>query len=72
MEVGLATGGEIAHPEGAFKPTRVVIIEFPSVERAQAWYSSDAYQEIINLCLEGSVGSVIIADGCLAVRSRRI
>ena len=38
----LATGGEIVHPEVAFKPTRVVVIEFPSMERAQAWYSSDA------------------------------
>ena len=27
----LATGGEIVHLEGAFKPTRVVVIEFPSM-----------------------------------------
>ena len=59
----LATGGEIVHLEGAFKPTRVVVIEFPSMERAQAWYQSDAYQAIINLRLEGSAGSVFIADG---------
>ena len=59
----LATGGEIVHLEGAFKPTRVVVIEFPSMERAQAWYSSDVYQAIINLRLEGSAGSVFIADG---------
>ena len=32
----LATGGEIVHLEGEFKPTRVVVIEFPSMERAQA------------------------------------
>lgn len=42
----LATGGEIVHLEGEFKPTRVVVIEFPSMERAQAWYQSDAYQAI--------------------------
>ena len=59
----LATCGEIVHLEGAFKPTRVVVIEFPSMERAQAWYSSDVYQAIINLRLEGSAGSVFIADG---------
>ena len=34
----LAIGSEIVHLEGAFKPTHVVVIEFPSVERAQAWY----------------------------------
>ena len=59
----LATGGEIVHLEGNFKPTRVVVIEFPNMERAQAWYDSDEYQAIINLRLEGSVGSVLIADG---------
>ena len=59
----LATGGEIVHLEGGFKPTRVVVIEFPSMEHAQAWYQSDAYQAIINLRLEGSAGSVFIADG---------
>ena len=59
----LATGGEIVHLEGEFKPTRVVVIEFPSMERAQAGYQSDAYQAIINLRLDGSAGSVFIADG---------
>ena len=59
----LATGGDIVHLEGDFKPTRVVVIEFPNMERAQAWYDSDEYQAIINLRLEGSVGSVLIADG---------
>ena len=59
----LATGGEIVHLEGQFKPTRVVVIEFPNMERAQAWYKSDEYQAIINLRLEGSAGSVLIADG---------
>ena len=33
------------------------------MERAQAWYDSDEYLAIINLRLEGSVGSVLIADG---------
>jgi uncharacterized protein (DUF1330 family) len=59
----LATGGEVVHLEGEFKPTRVVVIEFPNIERAQAWYDSDEYQAIVNLRLEGSVGSGLIADG---------
>ena len=59
----LATGGEIVHLEGAFKPTRVVVIEFPSMERAQARYRSDTYQAIVDLRLKGSAGSVLIADG---------
>ena len=58
----LAIGGEIVHPEGAFGPTRAVVVEIPSVERAQAWYRSDAYQAIVNQRLQGSAGSVFIAD----------
>ena len=40
----------------------MVVIEFPSMERAQAWYRSDAYQAIVNLRLESSAGNVFIAD----------
>ena len=59
----LATGAEIVHLEGEFKPTREVVIEIPSMKRAEAWCQSDAYQAIVNLRLEGWAGSMFIADG---------
>jgi len=38
-------GGKVASLEGA--PTqRFIMIAFPSMERAQAWYASEAYQAI--------------------------
>jgi len=35
--------------EGAWEPNRIVLLEFPSVEQAKAWYNSPEYQAIIPL-----------------------
>ena len=40
-----------------------VIIAFPDVEAAQAWYRSPAYQEILPLRTENSEGATIIVEG---------
>ena len=39
----LARGGEMQRLEGDWQPRRMVIIEFPSMERLRAWYDSEAY-----------------------------
>jgi uncharacterized protein (DUF1330 family) len=44
-------------------PGHVVVIEFPDLDRAHAWYRSDAYREILPLRTEHSDGSTIIVDG---------
>ena len=36
-------GGAIEVCEGAWRPARLVVIEFPSLERAHAWYASPEY-----------------------------
>jgi uncharacterized protein (DUF1330 family) len=59
----LAAGGKVVHSEGPWKPTRVVLIEFPSMEKVLAWYQSPAYQAALPLRLRGSVGSLLFADG---------
>jgi uncharacterized protein (DUF1330 family) len=40
-----ARGGEVATLEGTWSPKRLVILEFPSVEQAKAWWSSAEYAE---------------------------
>lgn len=59
----IVMGGPVAHKEGPWKPSRVVIIEFPSMDKALAWYNSPAYQSAMKLRLKGSVGSLLFADG---------
>ncbi|HEX8456809.1 MAG TPA: DUF1330 domain-containing protein [Pyrinomonadaceae bacterium] len=41
----IVRGGEVETLEGEWSPTRLVIVEFPSVERAKAWWSSEEYAE---------------------------
>ncbi|HWT35344.1 MAG TPA: DUF1330 domain-containing protein [Paraburkholderia sp.] len=40
-----------------------VILEFPSVEVARAWYDSDAYQAVAQHRLEGSRHRVVLIEG---------
>lgn len=49
--------------EGAEPRTRVVVIEFPSFEKAKAWYDSEAYREIVPIRQAASEGSLFIVEG---------
>jgi uncharacterized protein (DUF1330 family) len=40
----LARGGETVVLEGSWQPNRVVIVEFPDLQRAQAFYDSPEYR----------------------------
>ncbi|MFF5171491.1 DUF1330 domain-containing protein [Micromonospora sp. NPDC000089] len=55
-------GAEVEVLEGEW-PGTVVIIEFPDVDRARAWYASPAYQEILPLRTRNIEGSAIIVPG---------
>ena len=41
----------------------LVVVEFPDRDRARAWYTSPAYQQIVRLRTDNSDGSVILVDG---------
>jgi uncharacterized protein (DUF1330 family) len=41
----VARGGELAVLEGDWSPSRLVILEFPDLETAKAWYVSEGYQQ---------------------------
>jgi uncharacterized protein (DUF1330 family) len=38
-------GGETHSIEGDWRPGRIVVLEFPSMERAKEWYASSSYRE---------------------------
>ena len=58
----LVHGAEVEVKEGPW-PGTVVIVEFPDIERARAWYDSPAYQAILPLRTDNIDGSAIIVDG---------
>jgi uncharacterized protein (DUF1330 family) len=59
---GGVRGGTYTALEGEWQP-RTVILEFPSRQAAEAWYNSEAYQDIIGLRLNSARGSLVIVDG---------
>ena len=43
----IVRGGKAETLEGNWHPSRVVILEFPSIDQARAWYTCAAYQAIL-------------------------
>lgn len=59
----LLRGGPVLHLEGEWKPQRLVLVEFPSMEALQAFYHSPEYAPMRALRQTASTGSVVGADG---------
>jgi uncharacterized protein (DUF1330 family) len=49
--------------EGAVPPGRTVIIEFPDLDRAQNWYTSDAYAPLLALRKTLATTSLVVVPG---------
>jgi uncharacterized protein (DUF1330 family) len=47
-------------------PGTVVLLSFPDVETARAWYKSPAYQEILPLRTRHIAGDIVLVDGVRA------
>jgi uncharacterized protein (DUF1330 family) len=58
----LVHGAEVDVKEGPW-PGTVVIVEFPDLAAAEAWYASPAYQAILPLRTDNIDGSAIIVAG---------
>ena len=41
----------------------LIVIEFPDLDRARAWYQSPAYQAILPLRTDNADGDVLLVDG---------
>ncbi len=59
----LTRGGDMESVEGDPLPSRTVVLEFPSVEAARAWYNSPEYQEIIGIRHANATGFAQIVEG---------
>ncbi len=56
-------GGTVENLEGAWEPSRLVIIEFDSVEQAKRWWDSDEYREARNLRQATSDTKMVVVEG---------
>lgn len=58
----LVRGGQAEQLEGEGR-SRNVVIEFPDLEHARAFYASDAYRAILPHALAGSVRDLVLVEG---------
>lgn len=50
--------------EGNWRPQgAIVVVRFPSIEQARAWYESDAYRPLCELRLRGSRSNSLLVEG---------
>ena len=59
----LVRGGDAVVLDGQPSAPRNVVIEFPSMQAAQDWYRSEAYQAILQDRLQNAEGYVVLVAG---------
>lgn len=61
----IVQGVEATVIENEWKPERVVVIEFPSRENAEAFLSDPGAKELFKLRHKATTSKMILVDGCL-------
>ncbi|HKD92082.1 MAG TPA: DUF1330 domain-containing protein [Terriglobales bacterium] len=59
----LARGGKAETIEGEGPPARVVVVEFPSMEKARQWWSSPGYAEAKLIRQRAAKTRMILVEG---------
>ena len=59
----LVRGGTHQTVEGSWKPNRLVVLEFPSMEQAKRWYDSEEYREPKALRLRAGTANLVMVEG---------
>jgi uncharacterized protein (DUF1330 family) len=56
-------GEQVITLEGDWKPERIVVIEFPTVEQASEWWNSEIYSKAKIIRQRSSTTKMIIVEG---------
>ena len=56
-------GGAIEYKEGDWRPRRIVVVEFESMDKARAFYNSPEYTQAKHVRQRTSAGSVLFVEG---------
>ena len=59
----LVRGGKHQVLEGAWHPTRLVVLEFPSVDAAKRWYASAEYGAVKPIRLAHAESDLVLVEG---------
>lgn len=56
-------GGQTETLEGNWQPERIVVLEFPTVQRAKEWWSSDLYSKAKTIRQRSAKTKMIVVGG---------
>lgn len=56
-------GGKTEVIEGNWDPQRLVILEFPTMQRAREWWNSPEYTAIKKIRLDNAESNMLLAEG---------
>ena len=56
-------GGQHETLEGGWTPTRLVVLEFPSMEQARRWYDSEEYRGPKALRMKCALTDLVLVQG---------
>lgn len=56
-------GGAVEAKEGGWNPARLVVLEFPTMAQARAWYHSPEYAPALALRLKAAKANLILVEG---------
>ena len=60
----LTRGGEMDVVQSdLWLPTRLVLVEFPSIEKARAFHSSEDYADVKKIRIENAESTLVILEG---------
>ena len=59
----IVRGGRTETLEGDWQPERMVVVEFPSVEKAREWWHSDQYSEAKAIRQRSAHTKMLIVEG---------
>ncbi len=61
----IVRGGHTEALEGDWQPGRVVVVEFPSITQAKAWWNSEIYAPAKAIRQTASITRMILVEGIL-------
>ena len=59
----IVRGGAVEPVEGGWTPRMIVVVEFPSMEQARAWYRSPEYAEALKIRQNALTRRLIFVEG---------
>lgn len=59
----LVRGGQHDTLEGGWMPSRLVVLEFPTIDQARRWYDCEEYREPKALRMKSALTDLVIVEG---------